>query len=187
MAKGLGSTQKKILLLLSAGIALGLTGSPRRQFAVARELAHEWRAINRSNLKRSIASLYESKIVEEKRHADGTITLILTKKGKRQALRFNVEKMKVVTPKRWDGKWRIVIYDIPERLRRLRGELHAQLHMLGFHELQHSVFVHPFPCEKEIEFLVELYDARKYVRFIVADSIDNEFHLRTRYSLAQKI
>ncbi len=179
----IGRIQKKILLLLMAGVALGLNRSFKRQLRIQRELVREWRAINRQSLERSVQSLYQSHLVETKENHDGTSTLVLSNNGKRRAPTFDVETMRIKTPARWDGKWRIIIFDIPHPLKKVRESLRYLLKHLGCFPLQKSVFVHPFNCEKEIEFITELHKARRYVRFIIADSIDNEIDLKQHFGL----
>lgn len=46
----------------------------------------------------------------------------------------------------WDGKWRIVFFDIPESSRSARDQIRRLLKELGFRQLQLSVWVHPLPC-----------------------------------------
>jgi DNA-binding transcriptional regulator PaaX len=54
---------------------------------------------------------------------------------------------------------------------------------LRFYQLQKSVFVLPYECRDEIEFLIEFYDIRSYVRQIVAEKIDNELHLKEIFKI----
>ena len=91
--------------------------------------------------------------------------------------------MKIIRPKSWDGKWRIVIFDIPHYLKQTRESLRLIFKKMNFYPLQKSVFIYPFDCQKEIEFVTEWHRANKYVRFIIADSIDNEFFLRKHFKL----
>jgi len=179
----IGTIQKKVLLLLAAGLALGLTHSPKQHFRILKDIPREWRKINQQALSRAIRALYTSKLIEEKYNRDGTVTLTLNDQGKNRTLRFDLDNVEIKTPNRWDCKWRIVMFDIPERLRRLRDSLRFHFKEIGLVEFQKSVFVYPYPCEKEIEFIVEFYNARKYVRFIVADNIDNELHFRKKFKL----
>jgi len=183
MSQRLGETQRKILLLLFGGLALGLSGSPRRYFQILKAIGKEWKEIDRQALRRAIRSLYESKLISEKQNPDGTVTLVLTDKGKQKALTYDLEKMEIKKPKQWDEKWRIVVFDIPEKIKKVREAIRQHLKNLGFYELQKSVFVHPYECKNEIDYLIELYDIRKFVRFIVADSIDNELHLKEYFTL----
>ena len=166
-----------------AGLALGLTHSPKQHFRILKDIPKEWDKINQQALSRAISSLYKSKLIDAKCNRDGTITLVLNDCGKKKALRFNLDNIEIKKPTIWDSKWRIVMFDVPERTRRLRDSLRFHFKEMGLMEFQKSVFVYPYPCEKEIEFIVEFYNARKYVRFIVADNIDNELHFRQKFKL----
>lgn len=183
MSKGHGEIQKKVLLLLLGGLALGLSGSPKRYFKVLKAIEHDWKEIEKEGLKRAIKSLYESKLIKEKHNPDETVTLVLTDRGKERALTYNLDKMEIKRPNQWDEKWRVVLFDIPEKVRWIRDAFRYRLNQLGFYEFQKSVFVHPFDCQEEIEYLIEFYDARRFIRFIIADSIDNELHLKSHFDL----
>jgi len=178
-----GPVQKKILLALMGGVALGLSRSPRQYFKILRALKKEWQIINQQNLKRSIARLTDEKLLEEKISPDGTIKLILTAKGKRQARRISLlgSSIKFKKPKRWDGKWRIILFDIPEKNRVFRNILREHLRNLKFMKLQHSVFVSPYPFERQILELVEIYSALPYVRIVTATKIDNESAIKKHF------
>lgn len=179
----IGNVKKKILLLLLAGLALGLTRSPKKQWWILKQIPKEWQKEDRQALDRAINSLYKSHLIKEQHNKDGTTTLILSENGKQKALRFNIDKLEIRTPGQWDGKWRIVMFDVPEKLRRLRDSLRLHFREIGLIELQKSVFVYPYPCEKEIEFILEFYNARKHVRFILAEKVDNQLHLMKKFNL----
>ncbi len=178
-----GEIKKKIILLLTAGLTLGLSGSPGRSFQILKSVSKEWEELNRQSLKRAIRNLYMSKLMSEKQNQDGTITMILTDKGKEKVLTYNLDEMAIKKPKQWDGKWRIVLFDIPEKMRKIRDAFRHHLNQLEFYEFQKSVFVHPFNCQDEINYLIEFYNARKFIRFIIANSLDNELHLKTQFKL----
>src|SRR3989338_7686683 len=180
----IGNMKKKVLLLLLAGLALGLTRSPKKHWWILKQIPKEWRRENRQALERAINSLYTSHLVQEKENKDGTTTLILSENGKQKALRFNIDKLEIKKPTKWDRKWRIAMFDIPEKLRRLRDSLRLHFREIGLIELQKSVFVYPYPCRKEIEFILEFYNARKHVRFVLAERIDNQLHLMKKFNLS---
>ena len=166
-----------------AGLTLGLSRSPVRSFRIIRATAKEWRALNREALWRSIRGLYRSKLVRTKRNADGSLTLVLTEKGRERALVYDIDKMKIEKPSVWDKKWRVITFDIPEKKKLLRDALRFRLRQIGFLEFQKSVFVCPYPCDNEVEFLIEFYDARPYVRKMLAEGLDNELHMRIKFNL----
>ena len=178
------SLQKKIMLLLFGGLALGLSYNPNQSWRVIREVGKEWKKINRISLNRAVHSLYESKLVETKDNRDGTLTLVLSKEGNRLALTYDIENMGIKTPAHWDGKWRIVMFDVPETQKKIRDTLRMHFKNMEFYEFQKSVFVHPYPCAKEIEYIMEFYQARKYIRFIIATEIDNALELKRHFHLS---
>jgi len=181
-----GSIQRKILLTLLGGVAMGMSSSPRQYFRTLRKLQREWRKINQQNFKRSVQKLSNEKLIEEQRLADGSFKLILTKSGKQQAKKLSLlgSSINFQKPKRWDGKWRIVLFDIPEKDRVFRDILREHLRALNFFKLQQSVFVSPYPFEKSILELVALYSAESYVRVATAVAIDNEGKIKKHFSLS---
>ena len=90
----IGLTQKKILLFLQAGLALGLSHSPKQQAWILNQMPRELEKINRQTLNRAIYSLYHSHLIEEKEHKDGSCTFFLSHEGKEKVLRFNIEEIK---------------------------------------------------------------------------------------------
>ena len=178
-----GSTAQKVLLLLAAGIILGLNRSPRRQLYVIKSVRKEWRNINRRALNRAIHSLYKSRLVDSVDYKDGTTTLVLTERGRKKILTYQIDKITVPAMGKWDKKWRIVIFDIPERRKKARDALARTLKRMGFYQLQKSVFAHPFECSNEIDFVIEFFNLRPFVRQILAERIDNELQLKKIYKL----
>ena len=65
----------------------------------------------------------------------------------------------------WDGKWRVVVFDIPERQRSLRDFLRNTMKRLGAHELLRSFWVYPYRMPEYIEKAVdsEFYRGRAYM------------------------
>lgn len=180
----LGTVQRKILLVLLGSVALGLSPTPRQYFKTFRKLCKEWRKIDQRNFNRSIKRLSDEKLIEEKILPDGSFKLVLTKRGKQQAkiLSFLGSSINFKKPKYWDGKWRIVLFDIPEKDRLFRDILREHLYTLNFFKLQHSVFISPHPIEKPILELAALYSAEPYVRVVTATTIDNEAKLKKHFS-----
>jgi len=182
-AKRFGALKKKILLLLLGGISLGLTKRIDRQWKIIDNISKEWRKINQERLKEIVREFYREKLVDYREKEDGTIEVVLTEKGKLKALRGKIDELEVKIPKNWDNLWRIVIFDIPEKKRKVRGALRNKLKELGFVELQKSVFIFPYECKEEIEFIVEVFNIRKYVRYLVVKEITNEEELLLKFNL----
>ena len=96
----------------------------------------------------------------------------LTKEGRDQLEKKMIEEILIPKPVKWDGKWRMVVFDIPEQYRRARNALRGKLEHMGFQYLNLSVWVHPFECRNEINAIVEYYRVGKYVRYVIVDSFD---------------
>ena len=90
-----GSVAKKILLLLKGGLVLSLTQRPDNYFRIVKGITKEWQTINKRTLHESIKRLYQSKMIDYKENEDGTIALILSDEGKRRALCYNLETLKI--------------------------------------------------------------------------------------------
>lgn len=183
MSKGMGENSKKVFLLLAGGLALGLSRSPKGYFKVLKGIRQEWQAMEDKKLRNAIKKLYESKLVSMKEDKNGNVTIILTKEGEEKALKFNLDKITIPKMKDWDKKWRVILFDIPEKRKRERNALRQHLKQMGFYEFQKSVFIHPFNCEDEIDYLIEFYNIRAFVRIILAEKIDNELHLKKHFNL----
>jgi len=175
-----GPVKRKILLTLLGGVMLGLSPNPRQYFRTFRKIRKEWSEIDQRNFNRSFVKLSDEKLIEEQILPNGSFRLILTEKGREQAKMLSLlgSTINFKKPKRWDGKWRVVLFDIPEKNRVFRDILREHLRALQFRKLQHSVFVSPHPFEKAILELIALYSAEKYVRVITAFKIDNEAKLK---------
>lgn len=146
-------------------------------------IGQEWERINRRALHYAIKNLYKSKLVEIKENADGSATLVLTNKGRALALTYQIDCMQIPAMKRWDGKWRIVLFDIPEKFKKSRDALSFALKQAGFLKFQKSVFIHPYECRNEIDFMIEFFNLRSYVRIVIATDIDNSLHLKKHFGL----
>jgi len=168
---------------LLSGLTIGLSGSPRRAYRIVSFAGSEWEKLNKYKVKRAIQSLYEYQFVTEKHERDGSVILTLTKEGKHRTLQYKFGELSIKKPHHWDRKWRIIAFDVPEGMKQLRDTLRFRLRQLGFLELQKSVFVFPYPCKDEIDFIIEFYNARKFVRVICAESVDNELHLKKMFSV----
>lgn len=175
--------RKRILLLLYAGLALGFAQNPRRQYKIFQQLPKEWGNIKEQETVKEIKKLYRSKLVQLKKNQDGSLTAILTDKGKFRTLTYHFEDMKIKSME-WDGKWRMVSFDIPEKKKAARNALRSKLREVGFIEFQKSMFVFPYQCKDEVDFIIEFFNLRAYVRYGVFEFIDNDLHLRKYYGLS---
>lgn len=105
----------------------------------------------------------------------------ITKKGRSRLERVALDVLEISIPKKWDKKWRLVFFDIPEKHKSGRDALTRKLKELGFYQLQRSVLVHPYPCHTEIEAITLAYGIDQYVSYIETDHIDHQALLMKKF------
>ena len=111
----------------------------------------------------------------------GRIRMKITPKGKRCLDAFQAGTP-LPRPKRWDGKWRLVIFDIPEH-KRLRDKVRVIVSGFGFTRLQDSVWAYPYDCEEVITLLKNDLRIGTELLYIIADAIEHDAPLRRHFSL----
>jgi CRISPR-associated endonuclease Cas2 len=114
---------------------------------------------------------------------NGITFLALTQKGAAYMDYVYAIDFKLRKPARWDKKWRLVIFDIPEKRKRLRDVLRATLHRIGFIRLQDSVWVYPYDCEELITLLKTEFKVGKDVLYMIVDKIENDKTIKTQFKL----
>lgn len=182
-----GSLAWNILKIAGAGaILLSLFALPHIGKALAPFLRDanipekDWR---RDNVRDAIARLRRRRYVKLIERG-GESYLVVSKYGQECLRRFDFDNINIKKPWRWDKKWRLVIFDIPERLKKRREAIRYKLNSIGFIPIQKSVFVHPYPCEDEIDFLCNFLSIQRYVYCLKAESLGNaEIKIRSHFDL----
>ena len=115
---------------------------------------------------------------------DGRRFARLTPAGTKQ-LELEQQKaaLRLQKNKRWDKRWRVIIFDIPERRRGVRGRLRAIMQECGFVRLQDSVWVYPHDCEELMVLLKAELKAGSSVLYMVVEKIENDLWLKNHFSL----
>lgn len=133
----------------------------------------EWEKFNQSRLRFLLKRLYQQKVVDFK-NIGGQTVITLTEEGKKKVLSYRLEEMIIGKPPKWDGKWRVIIYDIKKE-RKILGDIFRRfLQKMQFLKLQKSVYLTPYPCDEQIEFLRQYYNLGEEVIYLVAQQIENE-------------
>ncbi|OGG79169.1 hypothetical protein A3A39_03565 [Candidatus Kaiserbacteria bacterium RIFCSPLOWO2_01_FULL_54_13] len=100
--------------------------------------------------------------------------MTLTDAGRTFVQSAALRALKLRKQKRWDGKWRIVLFDIPNYMKAARDAFAATLKRLEFVHVQKSVFISPYPCEEEIEVVSDYFGVSENVEIIVAERLSHE-------------
>lgn len=181
-------TVKEILVLLAAGAfipamvlfpGLPLIIKPFLDYKKEKDY-QKWKQFNQTRLKQSLKRLQKQKVIEVVPSAQGDI-LKITENGKRKVLQFELENLKL--NKKWDGKWRLIIYDIPKNKKKERNYFREILKRLDCFQLQKSVYLTPYPCEDEIEYLRQYFGIGDEVKILKVANLENEQPYRDYFGI----
>ncbi len=125
----------------------------------------------------------DKKYVVVTRSADGASTIDVSELGRKVLDRAAVLSLRPRAQKKWDMKWRLVMFDIPTHLKQSRDRFAGTLKTLGFVHYQKSVFICPHPCEEELEAIAEYLGVSDYVDIVLASKISREREYRTEFKL----
>ena len=137
----------------------------------------------RKKFQKNLHQLKRSKYIEIG-EIDGVATVRITEKGKDRVLRVVAEDFKVSVPKKWDGKWRMVAFDIPEKKRNARNVLRGMLRRVGFFQLQKSLMIFPYDCEKEILGMCDIFGITDHVFFMTAGQFAGDAKFKKMFILS---
>lgn len=128
--------------------------------------------------------LEKQRTIELIETANGDTIVKLTEKGRVRFLKCKLEDLQGnFNNKSWDGKWRIIVFDIPEKERGKRDNFRIFLNKLKFYQLQESVYLAPYHCEEEIEYLRGFYGLGKKVQVLVTSGLEDDSAYRAYFGL----
>lgn len=127
-----------------------------------------------------ITNLPSSRIVNEFRRQDlatftkedNRIRVQLTVKGIHRLQRAQIEALQIPVPETWDGKWRMLVFDIPSRHAESRYILTSQLKRLGFVMIRRSMWLHPYPCFDAVAALLQYANLQPFVSLAELSKLD---------------
>ena len=134
---------------------------------------------------RDLKRLQARKLLDFQELPDGSLKIVLSKAGKKKALTYKLDEIKLDKKRWWDGKWRLVIFDIPKTKKRLYEVLYLKLKELEFYAVQKSVFIVPYKCEDEIDFMATLLGVREHVLIMNVASFEGDVKLRYRFRVGE--
>lgn len=172
----LGDEILRLAIAVSQTIELG---SPRhlRRMALEGFLGSSY---PRRRVGQALSSLKYRGYVEVR---DGVITL--TPKGRDRVKQRQIESLVLDTKQPWDGRWRVIIWDVPELRRSARDRIRAALKKLGFVRIQRSVWVTPYPCRDQIAYLREEMGLAIGLVYLESDFIEDHGRLRRYFKLLE--
>ncbi len=176
-----------LTLIAKAGIVAVMLTAPNTAL-LARELFEDkedfkiWKQFNERLLKQNLKRLAKQKIIDISQK-NGNQIIKISDKGKRKILSYAIDELMLKKPIRWDGKWRLVMYDIPVKRGRKDKIISNTLKRLGFLKIQNSVYISPYPCFDEIEFMREYYFLGMNIKYFIVTKIEDQEAYRTYFGI----
>lgn len=177
---GIAAAQIVLALAAVAGVVVIAAVAPNI-FAAFGRRGHR-RFIARKGLAKTVSYLKEKGLAEVKREEEKYV-ITLTSKGREQVIQQTFDRLILAKPESWDGSWRIITFDIPEKHKWSRDGFRRKLKELGFYHFQKSVFVSPYPCFEEVDFISSLFSIQDFVHYIETPVLTNDRGLREYFDL----
>lgn len=178
----------KVILFVVAGVALmSLTSImpgvvyALQKFGVGKKLLKRQQYYINDSLERLIKKGFIDEVTK-----NGSKHFRVTPLGRKALARFEFENLSKQKPKKWDGKYRVVIFDVKENIRFSRDDLRYMLLKFGFVRLQNSVWVYPYPCRGAVDLLKTHLEIRDEVVYMTVESIEDDEWLRKKFDLSKK-
>ncbi|MBI2640011.1 MAG: hypothetical protein HYW90_03950 [Candidatus Sungbacteria bacterium] len=182
MEKSLTKISRKVLLNLAGSGILKFTRSTQGYFRILEPRDGTWEQLGKKSLYSALAALYKQKLISIVETLDGITEIAILDEG-RSVAEKEIAYDSIPRPSRWDKKWRLVFFDIPEEKKNSREAFRYHLKKLGFTEFHKSTFIFPFPCTKEIETLAARFGIKPNIRLATAESVDSEFEFKKHFNL----
>jgi len=114
---------------------------------------------------------------------DGKRYARVTETGEQMLVLESLREASMQKPKRWDGRWRVVLFDIPERRRGVRNRLRLFMQEYGFVRLQDSAWIYPYDCEDLIALAKANFRIGFDVLYMIVEQLERDTHLRKHFNL----
>lgn len=126
---------------------------------------------DRQKFTKFISYLKERGYIREK-FVKNKRAILLTQKGLDKVFQINLKQTN--HKERPDKKWQMVIFDVPEKFHTTRDRFRAGLKILGYKQLQQSVWISPYDISKETERLVKFYRTESWIKHFLIEKVDTE-------------
>src|SRR3989344_1978764 len=128
--------------------------------------------------------LREKKLITFSKTEKGHPIVLLTERGRTEITKIVLRQYKISETVVWDGKWRVIIFDIREKRRRIRQKLRALLAGAGMVRLQDSVWIHPYPCDEFVALVrANLRSGTGELLYFIAERLESDCRLRQHFNL----
>ncbi|KKW47822.1 MAG: Transcriptional regulatory protein, repressor-type [Candidatus Kaiserbacteria bacterium GW2011_GWA2_58_9] len=171
----------RILKMIGVGVLVVGIGAVPPPWALARVLKELAMGDTQKNRRWATRRIYEAR---RRGYVRGVgERYALSDIGRRLVEEGKLWELKISVPKRWDGRWHIVAFDIPQELSKARIPFIRHLQNLGLVFYQRSLWIHPHPCADEVREIANFHGVLPHVSFITATHVDGSADLQRRFKI----
>lgn len=174
---------KIVLSVLAVGGVITIVAIAPNSLQMLKMFGLDKKRYKSQSVYKAIKRMEKQNIIRVIKETDDKTTISITRDGKKKLAEYNIDDMEIKKPKIWDGKWRIISFDIPEKQKTAREALRMKLRDFDFYHLQKSLFACPFPCRDEIDFVSEIFKIGKHITYFETSTITNELTLKKYFGL----
>lgn len=174
-------------IFLGGAIAIAATSPNFVQKAlpkILKQASFEWKKYkNKKKFLNSFNYLRSSGLINME-YRGNQLYVSLTEEGKKKVKKYWIDDLKITKPEKWDGKWRIMIFDVKDKQKIKREGLRGKIKELGLYQLQKSVWVCPYNFDKEAGILRDFFGFDyEEMKLIVASEIEGDGAIRQYFKL----
>lgn len=138
---------------------------------------------NEKQIRRSFYYLRSKKLVRIIDGKDGISKVKINRLGLSKLKEFAIDAMSIRIPEKWDGKWRAVVFDVPEKHKAARESLRRKLKGLGFYQFQRSIFLHPFAIDDEVLFIASFFGIERFIEIFTIENMLDDKPLKSHFNI----
>lgn len=140
--------------------------------------------VEENKIRKSLENLEKKEIINLK-IKDDKVFVELKDKNNLTVIKYSTKALLDYKKKnkQWNKKWFLVFFDVPEIQRNKRNYLRKFLLEIGFYRYQQSIYIFPYECEKEVTLIKKIVEGAKYIKYIIAEKIEDERVIKSFFRL----
>lgn len=163
-------TKKSLTNFILLVLEKAVDGYVRYDDLIHHSYSYAWgsgwdKSLKKSSVSQALKRLRERGLIDFM--SDEKLTYRLTDRGKQKAVWESIR----FDDKKWDGRWRIVVFDVPEKRRQARDLLRGHLKSWGFTPWQQSVWVTKKDCTKQLRGYIKSMGIEDWVIVLESDNV----------------
>ncbi len=188
---GIAKTRKRIGKVGAAILCTIATVGVVSLFALTPGIAHivgpfikKKKFSQKQILQKNVDSLLKNGLIKKFVNDKGEIQIELTTKGRWEAfIRTKSNDTSNKTKQKWDGIWRVIVFDVPQEKGKTRKELRRAMMLYGFKMIQQSVWVYPHACDDFVSLVKNHLGVSKDVLYMKVSYLENDKILQREFGL----